>query len=324
MAAMTVIIPTLAAGPTLQKCLSSLAKQTFNDFDIVIVCNGTRVREDDLLLDPRLAHKTRLIVSEENRGYGAACNLGARATNAPFLLFLNDDTFLQEDCVAELYKSLSAEKDTVFQPMIRHEYARQTRAGNPCDIFGAAGLRFYGNCGTGEFYSSGAALAISRSAFGSLGGFDEKLFLYYDDVDLSWRARLLGYKISAATNVLSLHSGGQSSTSMPHYLKFYLTQRNRIRVLIKNYSMQRICTRLPVACSLILAGSFFFAIRARTVHYIACCLKAFGWNLMNLRNTLAERYLVQWNRTIKDPVIEKSMSRRSMDICVLNRHIVGT
>lgn len=320
---MTVIIPTLEAGPALEKCLSSLSKQTFNDFDIVIVSNGRRASESDLALSPNLGRKTRLIVSEKNRGYGAACNMGAYATDAPFLLFLNDDTFLQENCLTELYKSLCPKKDTVFQPMIHHEYAGQTRAGNPCDIFGAAGLGFYGNCGTGEFYASGAALAVSRNVYDSLGGFDERLFLYYEDVDFCWRARLLGFGVSAARNVLCYHSGGRSSTALPHSVKFYFTQRNRIRVLLKNYSMRRILTRVPVASCLITAGSFFFAVRTRKASYVSYGLRALVWNLAVLRSTRAERYVIQSRRLKNDLEIEKAMCETSMDLCVLKRRLTS-
>jgi GT2 family glycosyltransferase len=319
----TVIIPTLRAGPELEKCLSSLGKQTFSDFDVVIVANGVRIRQSDLTFSSSLEHKTRLIVSEENRGYGAACNIGARATSAHFLLFLNDDTFLQPDCLAELYRSLRGSENTIFQPMIHHEYAHQTRAGNPCDIFGAAGLGFYGNCGTGEFYGSGAALAVGRAVYNTLDGFDEKLFLYYDDIDFSWRARLLGFKVSSARNALCLHSGGTSSAGMPHMVKFYLTQRNRIRVLIKNYSMQRVVTRMPIASCLILAGSFFFALKTGVAGYIKYGLEALVWNLVVLRNTLEERHTIQGKRIKSDSEIEKTMCRTSMDICVLKWYLIS-
>lgn len=320
---MSVIIPTLEAGPALEKCLSSLAKQAFNDFEIVVVANGMKIHEADLILSANLRPRTRLIVSEENRGYGAACNLGARVTNAPFLLFLNDDTFLQDDCLAELYKSLCAEKDTIFQPLIHHEYAKQTRTGNPCDIFGAAGLGFYGNCGTGEFYASGAALAVSRNVYDSLGGFDERLFLYYEDVDFCWRARLLGFGVSAARNALCYHSGGRSSTALPHSVKFYFTQRNRIRVLLKNYSMRRILTRVPVASCLITAGAFFFAVRTRKASYVSYGLRAIVWNLAVLRSTRAERYVIQSRRLKNDLEIEKAMCETSMDLCVLKRRLTS-
>jgi len=277
--------------------------------------------EEDLNVNPDFRRKVRLIVSETNRGYGAACNIGGRSTDAPVLLFLNDDTHLRDSCIAELYKSISRDESTVFQPIIRHEYARQTRSGNPCDLFGAAGLGFYANCGTGEFYASGASMAVSKAVFDSLGGFDEKLFLYYDDVDLCWRARLLGNRISAVRTAFCLHSGGRSSQGMPHAKKFYFTQRNRIRVLIKNYSLERIANRLPVAATLILAGAFFLAIKSRSGDYFRSALKAIVWNITALRSTLDERRAIQSRRLIKDLDVEKTMCKASMDLCAFKTHL---
>jgi len=317
----TVIIPTVRAGSALGQCLSSLAKQTFEDFDIVLVSNGKMMHQSELSSDIR--PKTRLIVTEENRGYGSACNVGASLTNAGFLLFVNDDTFLQQDCLAELCKSLDENNDIISQPLIFHKYAKQRRVGNPCDAYGAAGLGFYGNCGTGQFYASGASLAMSKIVYDSLGGFDEQLFMYSEDVDLCWRARLLGYKVSAAKTARCVHSGGSSSRDLPHTIKFYYTQRNRIRILIKNYSLREITTRIPIAISLIVAGAFFFDMRSRNVRYVPHALQSFLWNLKMLRNTLCQRYVIQSRRVQNDGAIHKFMSSYPMDLCALKRSILN-
>jgi len=56
-------------------------------------------------------------------------------------------------------------------------------SGNPCDVYSAAGVRFYYGCGRVEFFASGACLAVGKDVFESLGGFDEKLFPYHDNVN---------------------------------------------------------------------------------------------------------------------------------------------
>ena len=279
------------------------------------------MNEQDFTVRPEIGRKIRLIVTERNRGYGTACNIGARATDAPLLLFLNDDTYLKESCLAELHRFMSVEERVLLQPIIYHEYAGQVRAGNPCDIFGAAGLGVYGNCGTGEFFASGACLAVSKVDYHSLGGFDEKLFLYYDDVDLSWRARLMGLKVSAVRTTLCVHAGAGSSAVMPHMVKFYLTQRNRLRVMIKNYSTLRTITRCPIAIFFTIGGAFFFAIRTRLCGYMNYGMRALAWNLIVLRSTLRDRYSVQERRVLEDKAIEKAMCKTSMDTCVLKRYI---
>jgi GT2 family glycosyltransferase len=242
-------------------------------------------------------------------------------SNAPFLIFLNDDTTLAPDYVKGLREALSKDENSIYQSLIFHEYAQRVLRGNPCDIYGAAGVGFYRNCGVGEFYASGASFAISRKLFDLLGGFDEKLFLYHEDVDLCWRARLMGYGVSVVESAICHHAGGGSSGTLPHATKFHLTQRNRIRALLKNYSTRRMLTRVPIACSLILAGGIFLALRARNVLYFISVSKAFAWNLSALQNTLVERHRIQHERVAEDPEIQRVMNRHSMDICVLKQYL---
>jgi GT2 family glycosyltransferase len=195
--------------------------------------------------------------------------------------------------------------------------------GNPCDIYGAAGLGFYRNCGVGEFYASGASFAISKKVYERLGGFDEKLFLYYDDVDLCWRARLMGFGVSAVDSARCNHAGGAASQSMPHTVKFYLAQRNRLRVIMKNYSTRRVLTRLPIACSMIITGSVFLTLKTQRVHYLTSTVNVLIWNLLLLRNTLSHRSTVQRIRVNNDTTVERAMTKHSMDICILKRYLIS-
>ena len=313
------VIVTAKAEASLTKCLASLALQTLSGFDVVVICSGCPTPQESTT---RPAERTRFIATA-NRGYGAACNAGARCSDTPYLVFLNDDTELHPDCLRSLYESLSENENTLLQPTIYHEYAQRIMLGNPCDVYGAAGLGFYGNCGAGRFYASGALLAVSKKVFDRLGGFDEKLFLYYDDVDLSWRARLMGYRVSCVEGAICKHTGGTSSTNMLHPVKFYLTQRNRIRVMIKNYSARRILHRGLIACTLIVTGATFLTVSTRKVRYLTFACKTFAWNLWGLKDTLIERYKVQRKRLHDDAVIERSMSRFSMDLCVFKRRIIS-
>ena len=228
-----------------------------------MVCSGVIVPEKpDQLTGDKLATRPRFIPTP-NRGYGAACNKGALLSNAPFLIFLNDDTTLAPDYLKELREALIKDGNRIYQSLIFHEYAGRVLRGNPCDIYGAAGIGFYKNCGSGEFYASGASFAISKKLFDLLGGFDEKLFLYHEDVDLCWRARLMGYGISVVESAVCHHTGGASSESAPHTTKFYLTQRNRLRVIMKNYSTRRVLTRLPITISLIITGGMFLTLKTK-------------------------------------------------------------
>ena len=324
MASLSVVIVTSSPEATnLVRCLSSLSAQSFSDFEAIVVCSGVNAPEKpEQLTGGELASRTRFATTP-NRGYGAACNMGARLSNAPFLIFLNDDTTLAQDYLKELFEALSKDENTIYQSLIFHEYAHRVLRGNPCDIYGAAGIGFYRNCGSGEFYASGASFAISKKLFDLLGGFDEKLFLYYEDVDLCWRARLMGYGVSVVESAVCHHAGGASSGTTPHWTKFYLTQRNRIRVLLKYYSTRRILTRLPIACGIIITGGAFLALTTRRGQYVASTCSALIWNVVMLRDTLIQRITVQHNRVKGDKTVVIGMAKHSMDICILKQYIIS-
>ena len=106
MTAVSVVIITLGQSAHLADCLSSIATQTFRDFEVITVVNGNS-REVQVTEGSELAQKTRLVFTGFNVGYGAACNVGAKAANGSVLLFLNDDTVLQPDCLAQVHSLLS-------------------------------------------------------------------------------------------------------------------------------------------------------------------------------------------------------------------------
>jgi GT2 family glycosyltransferase len=134
----------------------------------------------------------------------------------------------------------------------------------------------------------------------------------------------MGYGVSVVESAVCHHAGGASSGGIPHATKFYLTQRNRIRVMIKNYSTRKMLIRLPIACSLIITGGMFLGIKARRAQYFVSIIKAFAWNLFALQSTLIERYRTQGERGQGEEEIEKAMSTYSMDICVLKRYVIGS
>ena len=80
----TVVVPTLAADETLDECLASLERQTFSDFEVIVVDNSGAAR-----VQPN--GRVRVIANERNVGFGAAVNQAFRQSQAPFLAVLNDD-----------------------------------------------------------------------------------------------------------------------------------------------------------------------------------------------------------------------------------------
>lgn len=175
--------------------------------------------------------RARLIRETENRGYGAACNRGARETIGKYVLFLNSDAAVAPGAVAALVAALEGDSgaaaagprlinpDGSLQPSIQ-------RLPTPWRIFcessglaalsGGRGLR--GHTRTREDHGlaravtalKGAALLVRRSAFEEAGGFDEDFFLYAEETDLLARLAARGYRILYEPRARVMHRGGAS------------------------------------------------------------------------------------------------------------------
>lgn len=174
----------------------------------------------------------RLVTEAENRGYGAACNRGARETAGDYLLFLNSDAAVAPGAVAALVAALERDPraaaaaprlvnpDGSLQPSIQ-------RLPTPwrifCESSGLAALAggrgfLRGHTKTREDHSrarevtalKGAALLLRRSAFEEAGRFDEAFFLYAEETDLLARLSARGYRILYEPSARVVHQGGGS------------------------------------------------------------------------------------------------------------------
>jgi len=205
--------------------------ETAAEAEIVVVDNASG---DDIA--QRLAGevpRARLLRETENRGYGAACNRGARESSSSFLLFLNSDAFVQPGALTALCAAVDADPSAaVVGPRLEYLDGRlQTsiqRLPSPWKIFcessGLAALSggrsfLRGHTKTRENHGRpqavealmGAAILVRRSAFEEVGGFDEDFFLYAEETDLMARLRRKGYCILYEPRAVVVHTGGASS-----------------------------------------------------------------------------------------------------------------
>jgi N-acetylglucosaminyl-diphospho-decaprenol L-rhamnosyltransferase len=176
--------------------------------------------------------RARVITEKENRGYGAACNRGARESAGEYLLFLNSDTAVASGAVRALAQALAASpRAAVAGPRLVHAdgslQSSIQRLPTPwrivCESSGLAALSggrgfLRGHTRTREDHDrphevaalKGAALLVRRSAFEAAGGFDEDFFLYGEETDLLARLSARGWKILYEPGAEVAHLGGGS------------------------------------------------------------------------------------------------------------------
>jgi GT2 family glycosyltransferase len=238
-------------GDALSRCVDALRS---DDVPVVVVNNGDPV---DVGRDG-----VQVLEAGHNVGFGAGCNLGARATDAEVLVFLNPDTVPRPGAVAALADAAGA---GVAQARLRLLDCPEllNSSGNVVHVSGLAwpgGYREPADAVTARRevpYASGAAFAIRADLFRELGGFTEELFLYQEDLELSWRARLAGRRVVVEPAADVLHD---YVLERPDRRKEYYLERNRLVFVLTAYSGRLLVLLAPVLLA-VEAGISLLALR---------------------------------------------------------------
>jgi GT2 family glycosyltransferase len=187
------------------------------------------------------------ICNAENRGFAAACNQGAQGSAADYLLFLNPDTVVGDATLSSVvdFMQAPAQADVgVCGIRLVDEEGRPSTAAArfptlPMLVGEATGLSRLGvlprhlltaaECRHTRDVDQviGAFFLIRRSLFESLGGFDERFFVYFEEVDLSYRARLAGWRSVYFAGAEAFHHGGLSSGQVRAKRLFYSLRSRR-------------------------------------------------------------------------------------------------
>lgn len=208
----SVIIPNYNGIKFMPALFKSLEAQTFSNFDVIVVDNASNDGSVEWLKSKRC----KLIELDKNYGFSYACNLGAKISSGGALFFLNSDTQLDRLCIAMLAKSLIQFPSCgFFAPKMVQLHERDLLDGVG-DIFPRDGRPAKRGDGmksavpfSEEIFSPcGGAGLWRKNVFESLGGFDEDFFAYLEDVDLGFRARLVGVRGRYVPQAVVYHLGG--------------------------------------------------------------------------------------------------------------------
>lgn len=324
----SIIIVLYNSEKYLPKLLKSLASQDYNHkkMEVVFVDNsqGIHLRYLNKLIYEFNFYIKFKYIKLKNLGYCLGNNIGFNYTNknSKYLLVLNPDTYLENNFITELINymernpNIAIASSKVVYPYLNLEGSSKIYLDAYGSIIGEKIAKKL-SLNVNFFYVSGAAIMIRRDVFIKLEGFDPWLFMYHDDVDLAWRARLLGFQIGYTENTKYYHL--KEKIEYGHSLnliKYYFMTRNRIRILIKNYCLSNLF-KVLITILLIMMRGFYSSIVTKKAEFIIITLKAFKWNIINLKNTIRYRYKVQNSRKICDKkILNHYMTRKPIEIMI--------
>lgn len=238
------------------ECLDSLKKNLYPNYDIYLVDNGSRSNDADIL-EKKYNKYIKIIRNKENLGFTGGNNVGInfalkQEIQPDYIFLLNNDVKIREDCLVNLVKSA-----------VRID-AGIVGAGEKSDIFPEGKLYFGGNpmgkfALVDYFFSrtpmmlqesdavlesncvSGASMLIRRDVLQDVYNLtnnylNEKIFMYYDELDFCNAARKLGYKSFSVQNAVIYHKGSSSTGGAHNPIAYYYTVRNSLLVSKKFFS----------------------------------------------------------------------------------------
>lgn len=246
----TVIIPNYNGIQYLGDCLDSLREQTM-EADIIVVDNASTDGSADIA---KKYDGVRVMELSDNFGFCRAVNEGIRVTKTKYLILLNNDTKADPAFVEELYKAIDKDENTFSVASKMIQMGRPELIDSAGDLYCALGWAFSlgkdRNISRYEkesvvFSACGGAAIYRKDLFEQIGYFDELHFSYLEDVDVGYRARIMGYTNRYTPRAVVYHAGSGSTGGRYNPFKVRLASRNSWYVIYKNMPVLQIVINLP-------------------------------------------------------------------------------
>jgi GT2 family glycosyltransferase len=249
----------------LRRCFASLREQTIvSRLEIVLVDNCSTDESVPLALELLADFPCACVVANEtNLGFCEGNNSGARAAQGRWLFFLNNDTWLEPDCMERLVGGTEAAGAVASTPYVLNypDSTFQDFGFYGFDVFGLPSPSSPVPASREIFIPGGCSYFIRTDVFKAVGMFDREFFIYSDDADLAWRVWIAGHKVAGIVPARVHHRGaaGVNPAGGITTVEFrttdrkrFLTNRNCLLTLLKNGQHILLLSLLPLAVLLLL------------------------------------------------------------------------
>lgn len=288
----------------LESCLLSLSKATHKYVEWIIVDNASTDGSAQWI--KKRYPKTILLTNAENLGFSHANNLGYKQASGEYVLFLNNDTKVNPDCITELLKPFITDRkigSVQSKIFLMDDPARLDSIGA---FLTPTGFLFHYNLGGKDkpefdkqidlYTAKGAAMMFRRDVLKrvEVNGwlFDPEYFAYFEETDLCHRVWLSGFRIVYAYKSVIYHKMGATSNTLASNWVQFNSYKNRINSYIKNFGLLNLICILPLHILLCHVLAITFLLK-RNPSWFTAIEKAIWWNIIHLPETLKQRRFIQ-------------------------------
>lgn len=290
------------------KCIASLSSQTYKNFTIILVDNGSTEHETTKKLSElKYKYNDLLHIIENNKNYGFAggVNIGIRYAlkhGFSYVALFNNDAYADPSWLSELINASKIRNSSITTGLLLH--ADGTTIDSSGDWYSIWGLPFPRDRNKSTkvapasgyvFGASGGASLYRYDLFEQIGLFDESFFAYYEDIDISFRAQLAGHKIYYTNKAVAFHKQGATSSKISGFAT-YQTFKNLPMLFWKNVPKEftfSIGIRFFIAYHLMLTKALIGDARTSALR---------GWikSVFLMPSSLSKRSVIQKQRTVTD------------------------
>ena len=229
----------------LDDCFNSLALINYpkDKHEVLLVDNNSS--DDSIEYTNKKYPWVHTIKFNDNYGYAEGNNRGVRCAQGKYVVFLNPDTKVHDNWLMELVKCLENDEDTIIAGCKVLFFDRPNviqSAGQMITPIGSGYGIGFDELDEGQFDEkmyvpsvSGCSMIVKKDVFLQLGGFDKDYFAYVEEVDLSLRAWLMGFKTQYVPTSIVYHKFGGDFGSSESPARIFYSQKNRLATIIKNF-----------------------------------------------------------------------------------------
>ncbi|KAA2261004.1 glycosyltransferase [Solihabitans fulvus] len=241
-------------------CLRALSEELDYPADrLQLICVDNASGDGSADRIRRAVPSVEVVESPENLGFAGGCNLGVGHARGDVLAFLNNDARPDRYWVRAAVRVLRAEPTVgaVASKVLDWDGEKIDFVDGGLTWFGMGYKRHADEPDDGShdaprdvLFGTGSAMFVRAELFRLLGGFDERFFMFYEDVDLGWRLNLRGWRVRFEPASLAYHKHHASMSTVDTSRELFLLERNALAALYKNLSDETLAKALPAALAL--------------------------------------------------------------------------
>ena len=312
----------------LQECFDSIFRQTQVPDEVILMDNNSK--DGSISFMAKNFPTVKIIKNRFNSGTAEGSNIAFRKTSGNYVIFQSNDIRLDRNCVQALVETMDSSPAVGIASSVLLRYDKDKKinrhlidnAGGVADVYGFGMQKYWGRkiedipAQKEIFFSYGGSFIIRRETYALVGGFDDRYFTLGDDIDLSWRVRLLGLKVICNKKSFIYHK--VSATLGPLFgkpMKRFWSEKNSMRTLLKNHDALTLIKRFPIYLCLLVGEMGYFLARGRFSLFMAD-VRAILWNIRYFPETIRLRHKIQKLKAKNN--VNKLLIKKSLKIKYFN------